>query len=90
MPNAHLVEVGDAFCEVAQVGKVEVMPCVDAQTGVVRPSCRLGIRLSGLAPNAGMFFGEGLGVQLDAVCPCGSGGRKKCLVCKFYEKLGKY
>ena len=74
MPNAHLVEVGDAFCEVAQVGKVEVMPCVDAQTGVVRPSCRLGIRLSGLAPNAGMFFGEGLGVQLDAVCPCGSGG----------------
>ena len=52
MPNAHLVEVGNAFCEVAQVAKVEVMSRVDAQTGIVRPPCRLGIRLGGLASEA--------------------------------------
>ena len=43
MPNAHLVKVGNAFCEVAQVGEVEVVPCVDAQAAEWAHDAGLGV-----------------------------------------------
>jgi len=67
VPDAHFVEVRDGFGEIPQVAQIEVVSRVHPESGVVGPSCRLGVGRSRLAPNLEVLDRERLGVEFDAV-----------------------